>query len=84
MKQKLSDWRVERNRALATLDMEYARREMPNASSDEVRLMAMHKARVECTDIDSSLRLASVKWLHARNLGRIGPIDWIIVEDIPE
>ncbi len=84
MKQKLSDWRVKRNRALATLDMDYARREMPAASSDEVRLMAMHKARVECADIDSSLRLPRVKWLQERKLGRIGPLDWIIEWELPE
>lgn len=48
---------------LSRLDMEFARRTLSWASSDEVRLVAMHKARAECLDVHSELRHASVEWL---------------------
>ena len=57
---------AERNEALRTLDMDYARRVIPQASSDEVRLLSMHKARYHCTMIDAALRRDSARWLAAR------------------
>lgn len=53
----------ERDKALARLDMEWARRTMPNASSDEVRLIAMHKARYHSLGVSSRKRRASARWL---------------------
>ena len=41
MSDPLSKMLAERNAALVTLDMDYARRMLPTASSDEVRLLAM-------------------------------------------
>lgn len=64
-------WREERNAALRTLDMTYARYLMPDASSDEVRLLAMHKGRYECTDIEAALRSASGEWLRERGSTRM-------------
>ena len=58
----------ERNKALCELDMDYARQLMPLASNDFVRLIGMHKARYECTDIPRELRHESGNWLRERNL----------------
>jgi hypothetical protein len=51
---------------LSALDMDFARRTLPGASSDVVRLVAMHKARAELLDIHPELRHASVEWLRER------------------
>lgn len=72
----IKDWLAERKLALETLDMAYARRNFPNASSDEVLLLAMHKARYECTDIAANLRRASEKWLKARDFNRVHDLPW--------
>lgn len=66
---ELEQWRNERNEALRTLDMDYARRIMPHASGDDVREIAMHKARYACPDIEDDLRHASAAWLRARGYG---------------
>ena len=65
-----------RNQALRTLDMEYARKTMPAASSDEVRLMAMHKARYEVTSMEPDLRHASRVWLQDRGYARFYDLPW--------
>ncbi len=72
----MEDFLKRRNAALATLDMEYAREILPNASSDEVRLMAMHKARYECTAIMPALRHESEDWLRQHGCTRLngGPL----------
>ncbi len=59
----------ERNEALTTLDMEWARRMLPNATSDYVRLIAVHKARYDCVSIAPKLRHESAEWLRERGLG---------------
>lgn len=41
---------------------------------DTVIIVALHKARVECTMVDLDLRLESVEWLRARNYTRRGGI----------
>lgn len=61
---------AERNRALQSLDMDYARRMLPGATSDFVRLVAMHKARYECTAVAPEARHASADWLRQHKLGR--------------
>lgn len=68
---ELEQWRQERNEALAGLDMDWARKMMPTATDDHVRMMAMHKARVECTDLAPELRNASVEWLRERGYKRM-------------
>lgn len=68
------DEMTERDRALIALDLEYARGLMP-ATTDEVRLVAMHKARYEVASIPRELRHASGAWLRERCYGRMcGPL----------
>ena len=68
------DEMAERDRALIALDLEYARGLMP-ATTDDVRLIAMHKARYETTSIPRELRHASGAWLRERSYGRVrGPL----------
>ena len=72
----LQKWIEERNRGLAALDMEYARKMLPGASSDFMLLLAMHKARYECTDLSDDLRHESAKWLREGGWSRMtgGPL----------
>ena len=69
-------WKRERNKAIRDLDLEYMRKEMPRASSDEVLLMALHKARYEAVEIEPALRHASRAWLEERGLSRYMSIPW--------
>jgi hypothetical protein len=61
----------ERDDALAVMDMEWARKNMPYATSDEVRIIAMHKARYECTNLSNLTRQQSKDWLSSRGYSRI-------------
>ena len=58
----------ERDKALATLDMAWAKRVMPHATNDEVRLVAMHKARYDTVSIAPDLRHQSAEYLRSRGL----------------
>ena len=58
----------DRHTALLTLDMDYARSLMPEASGDDVRLAAMHKARHASTDMPQRLREESAAYLKAQGL----------------
>lgn len=66
----MNEWRERRNKALAELDLSFAKQEHPEGS-DEVLLVALHKARVDCTDLPDQLRLESVEWLRERGFSRI-------------
>lgn len=71
----IAKWREERNAALRSLDLDYMRKALPHAPDKEVLLMAMHKARYECTDLDAEQRHTSAQWLRERGLGaRTGPL----------
>jgi len=59
----------ERIKALRALDVVWARREAPAASSDEVLLVALHKARYRCRQIQDDLRHESAAWLRAHGFG---------------
>jgi len=59
----------ERAHALRTLDLAWARREAPGASSDDVLLIALHKARYRCRGIEDDLRHESAEWLRAHGFG---------------
>ena len=84
-KDQFSDFTAQRNNALTTLDMRWARKAMPSASSDEVRLIALHKARYECTQIEPSLRHESRKFLEASKLARMNDMPWPInKQELPE
>lgn len=61
----------ERHEVLMTIDLDKAKKYcekygIPKASSDEVLLIGLHKARVHATDIPKDLREESVKWLIER------------------
>jgi len=71
-------------KALTTLDMNYARRKMPNVRSDEARLIAMHKTRYECIDIDDDLRHISRRWLQDRKFSRLQYVPWLPDDQLPE
>ncbi len=58
--------------ALLTLDMDYARKAMPDASGDDVRLAAMHKARHALTSMPMALRIESAQWLKANGMAGLG------------
>ena len=74
----------ERDEAISTLDMTYARRMMASASDDEVRLLAMHKARYEATRIAPELRHASRAWLEERGFTRFYDLPWPTDGSLPE
>jgi hypothetical protein len=74
---------AERNKALSNLDMEWARRNMQGASSDHVRLLAMHKARYECTSIAAELRHLSAKWLRDRGYLRMYRMELLPEGELP-
>lgn len=59
-----------KRRFLAALDMEWARKMLPTASSDHVRLLAMHKARYESPRIAAEQRHHSGEWLRQHGYGR--------------
>jgi len=68
---ELAAFLTERNRALTELDIEWARKNAREACdrtglpmpSDEVMLIALHKARYVCKSIEPLLRRESGKWL---------------------
>lgn len=74
----------QRNAALASLDMDYARRMLPNAENDMVRLMAMHKARYETTTMPRELRHESGEWLRSRGYRRIGGLPLLPEGELPQ
>jgi hypothetical protein len=80
---ELARYISERNCALLNLDMDWARKNMPAASSDEVRLIAMHKARYDCTGIEDSERHASRKWLQERGYKRIENMEFLQEGKLP-
>lgn len=75
---------AERNRALANLDMEYARKMFPGASSDYVRLAAMHKARYEMVSLPAELRHESGLWLRLNGFKRLTGQDLLPEGELPE
>jgi hypothetical protein len=60
---EIEQWRADWNKALIMRDMDWARKMMPDVTSDHVRLMAMHMVRYECTDLDKAMRHTSGEWL---------------------
>jgi hypothetical protein len=76
MTDPLQQYLKERNAALTTLDIEWARKHLPLNLSDEVLLVSMHKARYDCTAIEPDLRHASGAWLRERGLSRMMGLPW--------
>ncbi|MBT9467114.1 hypothetical protein [Hydrogenophaga sp.] len=82
-----ADLMAERNDALRRLDVEWAREQIPAShapSSNFALLVGLHKARVECTDIEAPLRHASREWLVARGFSRRGGLPWPPAGELPE
>lgn len=63
----LQMFRRHRNEALRSLDLSWAREHFPLADN-EVLLIALHKTRYNCSDIEPHLRIASAEWLRAHDL----------------
>jgi len=80
---EFESWKEDRNRALRELDMGYAKVMMP-ASKEEVRLIAMHKARYECTEIEPHLREASREWLEDHKYNRLHGTPWPPIGVLPK
>ncbi len=60
---------AERKVALASLDLDWARRRYPwYADNDQSLLIVLHQSRYGHTGIDLALRRDSRDWLHARGL----------------
>lgn len=78
------NWKRARNKAFRELDMGFARAAFPNASSDEVLLMAMHKARYECLDMEDALRHESRAWLEERGYERFKGQPWPTDGSLPK
>ncbi len=74
---------AKRNAALAAMDMDYLRSMMPGASSDDMRLVAGHKARYEIVTMDTALRHESREWLESRGLSRMNG-DWPPKGELPQ
>jgi hypothetical protein len=77
------EWLAERKRALETLDVEYARRNVPAEADDYFLLAILHKARYECTAIAEELRRSSARWLLAHGLQRIGGLPILPDGELP-
>lgn len=90
MSKNTDDWFSEfvavRNKALATLDMDFARSMIGDPSADdETLLAAMHKARFEVPDMPDALRHESRRWLEAHGMGRLRPgIPWPEGDALPD
>ena len=67
----LSRFIRERNMALESLDIAWARKNSHGRSDDKTLLIALHKTRIECTDMSSELRRESIKWLRQRGFRRV-------------
>jgi hypothetical protein len=63
-------WNAEDVQALRVLDMQFARRIAPG-TSDETRVVVLHKIRVECTALEPQYRLESIEWLRANGCIRM-------------
>lgn len=54
--------------ALAELDLEWARVQIPRQVNDDYALLVgLHKARYECRKLAAALRHESAEWLRERN-----------------
>lgn len=69
-------FKSERNLALKTLDVAWARRTAPGLTSDEAAILALHKARYECREIPDDLRHDSRRFLTAAGSTRFQDLPW--------
>lgn len=73
------EWREKRNKALRELDVTAVPLKNP-----EVSLIALHKARYDCTDIEDDLRHESRMWLQERGYKRLYGDDFLPEGQLPE
>lgn len=73
-------WIEERDRMLRDLDVDSPQ---CAAVAPEVRLMALHKARYECTNMEPELRHASRHWLQERGLRRLFNLEFSDDNSLP-
>lgn len=66
----------ERDEALRTLDLGWARKNAPRAADDEVLLLALHKTRYEVTTVPAELRHESRRWMEEHGYSRRGGVPW--------
>lgn len=76
-------WIKERDEALRTLDISFARRDVPDAS-DEVLSTVIHMARYLCTSIEAALRLESGEYLRAHGITQIDGIELLPPGELPK
>ena len=69
---------------LTELDLKAARKIFPEASSDHVLLMSLHKARYESLLVAGDLRHASRAWLEDHGYGRYTGMPWPPDGKLPE
>lgn len=69
--EKIAKFLAERDEAFSNDDIEWARRQLPNASSPFVVEMAFHKARYENMATCDEKRRESQRWLAERGLTRL-------------
>lgn len=83
----MGEWREKRNRALLALDLDWARTHalvMGRNPPEATLLMALHKARVICTDLPQAARHASMAWLKERDLAARQGEPWPPDGSLPE
>jgi hypothetical protein len=66
----------ERDEALRTLDIAWARKGVSRPADDATLLLALHKTRYESITIPDDLRRESRIWLEERGYQRMGSLPW--------
>jgi hypothetical protein len=77
-------WLRERDVALITLDMEWARNAMGRDICDAALLAGMHKARYNIPGLPDAVRHRSAEWLRERGLPDINGVPLLPPGQLPE
>lgn len=78
---EFKNWIDRRDAAMRTLDTEYV---IAQGCPPRAALMALHKARYECTSMEPELRHASRKWLQDNGCHRMHNEPWPPEGELPE
>jgi len=79
---ELEELLARRNRALADLDLDYAKK-ATGSDNEEVLLVALHKARYECVQLEDDLRNFSALWLRQHGYKRADGSDLLPSGELP-